>query len=142
MVRGAREAQEQSPLDPGRTRKAMLDPTMKEALEWLVEPLSRGDPDSPLRWRSKSTRVLAGALKAKGYSVSHVLVADLLHEMEYSLQANRKTMEGADRPDRDGHSRSSMESSAGKSDILKMGAYQIESDLFKSASAALCRSGR
>jgi len=109
VVRGMRELQEQSPLDPaktrrpggGRKRKAVLDPKMKEELEWLVEPLSRGDPDSPLRWTSKSTRVLAGALKAKGYSVSHVLVADLLHEMEYSLQANRKTMEGTSHPDRD-----------------------------------------
>jgi hypothetical protein len=75
---------------------------MKDALECLVEPLSRGDPDSPLRWTSKSTRLLAGALKAKGYWVSHVLVADLLHEMDYSLQANRKTMEGTSHADRDG----------------------------------------
>ena len=110
VVRGVRELQEQSPLDPARTRragggrkrKAVLDPSIAKALEWLVEPLSRGDPDSPLRWTSKSTRVLAGALKAKGYSVSHVLVSDLLHEMEYSLQANRKTMEGTSHPDRDG----------------------------------------
>ena len=109
VVRGLRELDEDSPLDParvrrpgaGRKRKAALTPSLKEALERLVEPVTRGDPESPLRWTSKSTRVLARELKAGGYSVSHVLVADLLHEMEYSLQANRKTMEGAAHPDRD-----------------------------------------
>jgi hypothetical protein len=85
----------------GRKRKAVLNPSLKDALEGLVEPVTRGDPESPLRWTSKSTRVLARELTGKGYSVSHVLVADLLHEMEYSLQANRKTMEGTSHPDRD-----------------------------------------
>ncbi len=65
-----------------------------------MEPVSRGDPESPLRWTLKSTRILAKELSHEGYSVSHVLVADLLHEMEYSLQGNRKTMEGASHPDR------------------------------------------
>ena len=109
VVRGLKELDEDSPLDPayvrragaGRKRKAVLNPSLKEALEGLVEPVTRGDPESPLRWTSKSTRVLARELTAKGHSVSHVLVADLLHEMEYSLQANRKTMEGARHPDRD-----------------------------------------
>ena len=109
VVRGMRELENDSPLDParvrragaGRKRKAVLNPSLKEALERLVEPVTRGDPESPLRWTSKSTRVLARELNADGYSVSHVLVADLLHDMEYSLQANRKTMEGARHPDRD-----------------------------------------
>jgi hypothetical protein len=109
VVRGLRELDEDSPLDParvrragaGRKRKAVLNPSLKDALERLVEPVTRGDPESPLRWTSKSTRILARELNADGYSVSHVLVADLLHEMEYSLQANRKTMEGTSHPDRD-----------------------------------------
>ena len=109
VVRGLKELDEDSPLDPayvrragaGRKRKAVLNPSLKDALEGLVEPVTRGDPESPLRWTSKSTRVLARELTVKGYSVSHVLVADLLHEMEYSLQANRKTMEGTSHPDRD-----------------------------------------
>ncbi len=109
VVRGLKELDERAPLDSGRVRragggrkrKAVLDPHLKDALERLVEPVTRGDPESPLRWTSKSTRALAQELNATGYSVSHVLVADLLHEMEYSLQANHKTMEGARHPDRD-----------------------------------------
>jgi hypothetical protein len=108
VVRGLKELDEDSPLDParvrragaGRKRKAVLNPSLKDALERLVEPVTRGDPESPLRWTSKSTRILARELNAGGYSVSHVLVSDLLHEMEYSLQANRKTMEGTSHPDR------------------------------------------
>jgi len=108
VVRGLRELDDGSPLDPARTRragggrkrKAILNPTLKDALEHLVEPVTRGDPESPLRWTSKSTRTLAKELNAQGYSVSHVLVAELLHEMEYSLQANRKTIEGSSHPDR------------------------------------------
>jgi hypothetical protein len=103
-----KELDESAPLDfsrvrragGGRKRKAVLDPNLKDALERLVEPVTRGDPESPLRWTSKSTRVLAQELNATGFSVSHVLVANLLDEMEYSLQANRKTMEGASHPDR------------------------------------------
>jgi len=108
VVRGVKELDEDSPLDAARTRrtgagrkrKAVLNPPLKDALERLVEPVTRGDPESPLRWTSKSTRILARELNAEGYSVSHVLVADLLHELEYSLQANRKTKEGASHPDR------------------------------------------
>jgi hypothetical protein len=108
IVRGMKELGERAPLDPsrvrraggGRKRKAVLDPHLKDALERLVEPVTRGDPESPLRWTSKSTRRLAQELNATGFSVSHVLVANLLDEMEYSLQANRKTMEGTRHPDR------------------------------------------
>lgn len=70
------------------------------ALEKLVEPTTRGDPESPLRWTCKSLRTLAGELAANGHPVSYPVVGDLLHELGYSLQANRKVLEGVDHPDR------------------------------------------
>jgi hypothetical protein len=63
--------------------------------------VTRGDPESPLRWPSKSIRKLAEELKRRGHKTSHRMVAQLLHEMGYSLQANRKTLEGSSHPDRD-----------------------------------------
>ena len=69
-------------------------------LERLIEPLSRGDPESPLRWTCKSVRKLAQELGRGGHRVSHRLVAELLHELGYSLQANAKTLEGSAHPDR------------------------------------------
>jgi Rhodopirellula transposase. len=66
----------------------------------LIEPLSRGDPESPLRWTCKSVRKLAQELGRGGHRVSHRLVAELLHELGYSLQANAKTLEGSSHPDR------------------------------------------
>jgi hypothetical protein len=69
-------------------------------LERLIEPLSRGDPESPLRWTCKSVRKLAQELGRRGHRVSHRLVAELLHELGYSLQANAKTLEGSSHPDR------------------------------------------
>jgi hypothetical protein len=78
-----------------------LDPDLPGALEALVEPLARGEPESPLRWTSKSTRILAEELTAQRHPVSHEKVAQLLREMDYSLQSNRKTEEGMDHPDRD-----------------------------------------
>jgi hypothetical protein len=88
---------------PGGGRHSLVinDPTLIEDLDALVEPATRGDPQSPLRWTSKSTRKLADELIARGHQVSHVSVAALLHELEYSLQANRKTHEGKGHPDRD-----------------------------------------
>ena len=74
---------------------------MAEALDALVEPTARGDPQSPLRWTCKSLRHLARALRKQGFQISHQTVADLLHEADYSLQANRKTLEGNNHPDRD-----------------------------------------
>jgi transposase len=87
---------------PGGGRKSAveLDPTLRDALEQLVEPTSRGDPESPLRWTLKSVRKLAAELKAQGHQTSHRVVAELLHVMGYSLQANQKTLEGTDHPDR------------------------------------------
>jgi Rhodopirellula transposase DDE domain len=85
----------------GRKRTVDQDPALQEDLESLVEPTSRGDPQSPLRWTCKSVRKLAAELKAKGHKASHRLVAELLHAMGYSLQANQKTLEGSAHPDRD-----------------------------------------
>ena len=87
---------------PGGGRKAAktLDPGLAVALEKLVEPVTRGDPQSPLRWTCKSLRRLSEELRTQGYQASHTLVGQLLHEAGYSLQANRKTREGANHPDR------------------------------------------
>ena len=79
----------------------LLDPDLPSRLEALVEPLTRGDPQSPLRWTSKSTRALAAELTGQDYPISHEKVAQLLRQMDYSLQGNRKTEEGNDYPDRD-----------------------------------------
>jgi len=84
----------------GRKSAVALDPTLRDTLERLVEPTSRGDPESPLRWTLKSVRKLAAELKAQGHQTSHRVVAELLHAMGYSLQANQKTQEGIDHPDR------------------------------------------
>jgi len=87
----------------GGGRKAVTerDPVLLRELEALVEPLTRGDPISPLRWTCKSTRQLATELSERGHRVSHQTVADLLRVLRYSLQGTRKTKEGADHPDRD-----------------------------------------
>src|SRR5271157_1822594 len=79
----------------GRKRTAEQDATLVRDLEQLIEPLSRGDPESPLRWTCKSVRKLAQELGRRGHRVSHRLVAELLHELGYSLQANAKTLEGS-----------------------------------------------
>ena len=88
---------------PGGGRRALVarDPRLPELLDALVEPLSRGDPESPLRWTCKSTRTLAGELTDRRHAISHEKVAQLLREPGYSLQGNRKTEEGEDHPDRD-----------------------------------------
>jgi transposase len=85
----------------GRPRIEAIDPGLKAALERLVEPGSRGDPQSPLRWTCKSTRRLAAELTAQGHPVGPSTVRFLLKEAGYSLQANRKTQEGQSHPDRD-----------------------------------------
>ncbi len=85
----------------GRKRMAEQDPALLQALEALVEPLTRGDPMSPLRWTCKSTRQLAEALRQRGHPISAPTVAVLLHDLGYSLQANTKTLEGTNHPDRD-----------------------------------------
>jgi hypothetical protein len=85
----------------GRKKKTEEDPTLLRDLEALVEPGTRGDPMSPLRWTVKSLRVLAGDLKALGHKVSYRTVGRCLKAIGYSLQANRKTLEGASHEDRD-----------------------------------------
>jgi hypothetical protein len=85
----------------GRRRLKVNDPTLVRDLEALIEPTTRGDPESPLRWTCKSTRNLAEALSRQGHPVSYQTVAVLLHDLGYSLQVLRKTREGGSHPDRD-----------------------------------------
>jgi Rhodopirellula transposase DDE domain len=85
----------------GRRRATEIDPDLVSALDSLVDPVSRGDPESPLRWTCKSTRQLADTLTEGGHPVSSWTVGQLLHELGYSLQANAKTVEGRQHPDRD-----------------------------------------
>lgn len=94
---GARERRQGA----GRKRIDVLDPRVRVSLERLVEPESRGDPQSPLRWTCKSTRRLAKELTAQGHPVGPTTVRQLLKAAGYSLQANRKTREGKSHPDRD-----------------------------------------
>jgi len=103
VERSAEELQPQRVRAPGGGRHLAEDddPTLCRDLEALVEATTRGDPQSPLRWTCKSTRNLAAELNQRGHRVSHVTVAALLHDLDYSLQANRKTREGKDHPDRD-----------------------------------------
>jgi len=84
----------------GRPRAVERDLTLRQDLERLIEPTTRGDPESPLRWTCKSVRRLAEELRRNGHEVSHQTVSELLHDMGYSLQANRKVLEGSSHPDR------------------------------------------
>jgi len=85
----------------GRKSLTATDPKLLGELERLVEPVTRGDPIVPLRWTARSLRNLAADLQALGYRISHETVGKLLRQLGYSLQANRKTLEGASNPDRD-----------------------------------------
>jgi hypothetical protein len=84
----------------GRKKTVAQDPSLLRDLERLIEPVTRGDPESPLRWTCKSLRKLAAELRIMGHKTSHRMVADLLHDLGYSLQANSKTREGSSHPDR------------------------------------------
>jgi hypothetical protein len=105
---GIRELQAPESLPPGRVRRpgggrksaVEKDPGLPAALERLIEPTTRGDPESPLRWTCKSLRKLTEALRGHGHTVSQRVVANLLRTLEYSLQANRKVLEGSQHPDR------------------------------------------
>jgi len=107
--RGLKELRGGSALDlnrarrPGGGRKALtsLDASLLDDLRTLVDPATRGDPQAPLLWTSKSLRHLAEGLRALGHKIGHNTVANLLRGLGYSLQANRKTLEGASHPDRD-----------------------------------------
>src|SRR5258708_266123 len=84
----------------GRKKTVDKDPRVVPDLQKLIEPVTRGDPESPLRWTCKSVRTLAEELKKMGHTASHQLVSELLLQLGYSLQANRKTLEGSEHPDR------------------------------------------
>jgi transposase len=88
---------------PGAGRKAITasDPRLVETLEEMIDCQTRGDPESPLRWICKSTRTIASELARQNHPVSHMKVAQILHDLDFSLQSNRKTEEGQDHPDRD-----------------------------------------
>ena len=108
IAKGIREIADGNTL-PGRIRRSGAgrkniverDPKLLASLERLIEPGTRGDPESPLRWICKSTRNLAAQLTGQKHPVSHEKVAQLLRDQNYSLQSNRKSEEGADHPDRD-----------------------------------------
>ena len=108
IAKGIREIAEGS-TRPGRIRRSGAgrkplverDPKLLAGLERLIEPGTRGDPESPLRWICKSTRHLAAQLTRQKHPVSHEKVAQLLRAQHYRLQSNRKSEEGADHPDRD-----------------------------------------
>ena len=109
IARGIAEIQAGSSPEGGRIRrvgggrKALTanDPHLLVALDRLIAPDTRGDPEAPLRWICKSTRTLAAQLSRQRHPISHVTVAQLLHAQHYSLQRNRKTEEDDDHPDRD-----------------------------------------
>jgi hypothetical protein len=109
IANGIREIQEGVALSSGRIRRpgagrkpiTISDPSLLEELEAMIDCQTRGDPESPLRWICKSTRAIADQLGRKKHLVSHAKVAQILHSLNYSLQSNRKTEEGADHPDRD-----------------------------------------
>ena len=109
VQRGVDDVRVGERLGRGRVRRAgagrpsieRRDPTLRADLEALIEPTSRGDPESPLRWTTRSVRNLAAELVRQGHAVSHQTVSELLHDLGYSLQSNRKTLEGTSHPDRD-----------------------------------------
>ncbi len=110
IARGIQQLRSDEPLDPdrtrrpggGRKRRVDTDVTLWSDLNALLEPITTGAPDdSPLRWTSKSIRKLTAELQALGHSLSHRIVNERLHDLGYTLQANRKTKEGTQHPDRD-----------------------------------------
>jgi hypothetical protein len=109
IAKGIREITAGTVLPEGRIRKAgggrkritERDPGLLPLLNQFIEPETRGDPESPLRWVCKSTRTLAAALTQQDHPICSVKVAQLLHDQQYSLQSNRKTEEGSNHPDRD-----------------------------------------
>jgi transposase len=109
IYRGVADIRNKYSAEPGRVRKAgagrkkkvSQDLTLLRDLKRLVEPTTRGDPTGALLWTSRSVRKLTTELNRMGHSVSHTVVGNLLHELNYSLQANSKTLEGTDNIDRD-----------------------------------------
>lgn len=108
IARGIKELNKKEEMGPERIRRSGAgrkkikekNPKIIKDIELLVEPHARGDPESPFRWTIKSVRTLAKELKKRKHKVSYQIVSELLHEMRYSLQSNRKTSEGMSHPDR------------------------------------------
>ena len=103
LKRGASRLEEKTPAriraaGGGRKKATAIDATLRSDLDRLIAPLTRGDPQSALRWTCLSLRQLAAQLHTRGHQVSHTLVGTLLAEMGYSLQANQKTKEGCGAP--------------------------------------------
>jgi transposase len=106
--RGIKELSNKKEMSPERVRRSGVgrkkikdnNPRLVEDLRCLLEPHTRGDPESPLLWTTKSVRNLSKELKKRKYEISYQIVAEILHEMKYSLQSNRKTNEGMSHPDR------------------------------------------
>lgn len=110
ISRGIAELEQDSDFPPsnrvravggGRKKAEVTNSGLVDALNSLIEPEARGEPESPLRWTTKSTRNLATELTAMGHIVSHSVVAKILHSLDFSLQGTRKTLEGNQHPDRD-----------------------------------------
>lgn len=107
--KGIQEIRAGSTPGPGRVRRSgagrkpvtVSNPELVDALEALIDEQTRGDPESPLRWTCMSTRTIAEELDRQDHPVSHTKVAQVLHDLDYSLQSNRKTEEGQGHPDRD-----------------------------------------
>ena len=108
IVKGRRDCERSGDIDGDRSRRpgagrrqaTVVDPDLMPALRRIIEPASRGDPESPLRWTSKSARHLSTELRSQKHPVGKSVVCEMLHAMGYSLQANRKTREGSRHPDR------------------------------------------
>lgn len=109
LTKGKQELQNDDPEDinrirqrgGGRKKLSTHDPRLLEDLDRLIDPCTRGDPESPLRWTCKSTYKLSKALKEQGHNLSQRTVYSMLEELGYSLQSNRKAQEGKQHPDRD-----------------------------------------
>jgi hypothetical protein len=102
-LRAGEELEAERVRRPGGGRKPLseTDASLIDDLRCLVEPTTRGDPQSPLLWTCKSLRKLSHGLREMGHKIGRTLVGELLHKLDYSLQSNRKTREGSNHPDRD-----------------------------------------
>jgi hypothetical protein len=122
----------------GRKKTGDRDPTLLADLEALVDPDTRGDPMSPVRWTCQSTRQLAAALTQRGHQVSERIVRNVLHAAGYSLQANAKTREGRQHPDRDAQFRYLNEQMQA---FLAQGLPVVSVDTKKKALVGHCKNG-
>ncbi|MBI5332087.1 MAG: ISAzo13 family transposase [Candidatus Aenigmarchaeota archaeon] len=108
IMKGIKELENKKIIEPNRLRKkgggrkkiTEKNPGIEESILKIVEPTSRGDPENPLRYTTKSVRSLQGELEKKGYKISYPSIAEILHENGFSLQANNKSIEGKQHPDR------------------------------------------